>query len=127
MSSSIAFHLSFTEPQAHYVDVRMTIHGFEDHDYLDVKMPVWAPGSYLIREYAKNIERFQAHNHKGEPVRFEKTNKNTWRIFADGQDVTIHYSVYAFERSVRTSFIDAQHAFLSPVGTFFYVDNHLEH
>ncbi len=127
MSSSIAFHLSFTEPQAHYVDVQMTIHGFEDHDYLDVKMPVWAPGSYLIREYAKNIERFQAYNHKGEPIRFEKTNKNTWRIFADRQDVTINYSVYAFERSVRTSFIDAQHAFLSPVGTFFYVDNHLEH
>ncbi len=127
MNSSIAFHLSFSEPQAHYVDVQMILHGFQDREYLDVKMPVWAPGSYLVREYAKNVERLQVQTDKGVPVRLEKTNKNTWRIFTKGQDVYIRYSVYAFERSVRTSFIDAQHAFLSPVGIFLYVSEQLDH
>jgi len=105
----------------------MTVRGFQDQDYLDVKMPVWAPGSYLIREYPKNVERFQAQNDKGESIPFEKINKNTWRIFTRAQDVSIQYSVYAFERSVRTSFIDAQHAFLSPVGIFLYIKDQLEH
>ena len=126
MSSRILFHLSFPEPQTHYVEVDMYIQGFHGQGYLDVKMPVWAPGSYLVREYAKNIERIRVQNDEGTPIRFEKTNKNTWRVFTNVQNVHIRYSVYAFEKSVRTSFVDAQHAFLSPVGIFLYVDGHLD-
>ena len=117
--SKIAFEVSFTEPQAHYVDVEMIISG-NKKEQLDVKMPVWAPGSYLIREFAKNVEDFSAAGSKG-LLKVEKTDKNTWRISTGKSDqVKIKYRVYAFEISVRTSFVDASHAFLSPTGIFMY-------
>ena len=57
--TKIAFDVSFTEPQAHYVDVKMEVSAL-NNEYLEVKMPVWTPGSYLIREFARNVEGFTA-------------------------------------------------------------------
>ena len=123
--SKIAFEVSFTEPQAHYVDVEMNISG-NKKEQLDIKMPVWAPGSYLIREFAKNVEDFSAVGSKG-ALKVEKTNKNTWRISTGkSEQVKIKYRVYAFEISVRTSFVDASHAFLSPTGIFMYPDGQIK-
>ena len=127
MTTRIDFYITFSEPQAHYFDVTMHIHGFQDKEYLDIKMPVWTPGSYLIREYAKNVERFRAIDEHNEAIAFEKQNKNTWRLYQPSKNIKIQYSVYAFERSVRTSFVDDEHAFLSPAGTFMYIDTALSH
>ncbi len=121
----IGFEVSFTEPQAHYAEVEMNISGI-NKDYVDVKMPVWAPGSYLVREFAKNVEGFKA-SAAGKPVKFEKVRKNIWRIYgAKANQLKVNYRVYANEVSVRTSFIDASHAFLSSTGIFMYPDGHLK-
>jgi len=126
MAKSIHFELSFSEPQAHYVDVEMVVEGFENEEYIDIKMPVWAPGSYLVREYSKNVERFQVKHSEGVTSQVQKIAKNTWRVFRPSDKISVNYSVYGFEVSVRTSFIDDSRAFLSPVGTFMYVDDHLD-
>ncbi len=119
--NKIAFGVSFSEPQAHYVDVEMEISGIKK-DQIEVKMPVWAPGSYLIREFAKNVEGFTASGLNGNVLVTEKINKNTWRINTQkNEKIKISYRVYAFEASVRTSFVDASHAFLSPTGIFMYL------
>lgn len=120
--SEISFKVSFSEPQAHYADVEMKVSG-NRKEFLDVKMPVWAPGSYLVREFSKNVEGFSAKGGDNASLPAEKINKNTWRIATGKKDqVVISYKVYAFEVSVRTSFIDESHAFLSPTGIFMYVD-----
>lgn len=117
----ISYKVSFSEPQAHYADVEMRISGI-NKQYTDLKMPVWAPGSYLVREFGKNVESFSASS-ANKPVKTEKTDKNTWRIHTLNSDViTVNYRVYSFEISVRTSFIDDSHAFLSPTGIFMYID-----
>ncbi len=116
----IAFKVSFLEPKAHYADVEMEISGLKQ-DQVDLKMPVWTPGSYLIREFAKNVEGFQVHASSGSPLSFNKVNKNTWRInTAKNSTIKVNYRVYSFEISVRTSFVDESHAFLSPAGLFLY-------
>ena len=125
-NSNIHFQLSFIEPQAHYVEVKMIIDGI-DQDYLDLKMPVWTPGSYLIREFAKNIEQVKAEDAQGNEIAIHKTKKNNWRLNSKGAQVKISYRVYSFEKSVRTNFVDDQHAFISPAGTFLYVDGYLDH
>lgn len=125
MNPSIHFTLSFTQPQAHYVEVQMYIKGFTTLSNLDIKMPVWAPGSYLIREYPKNVEGFTACTTDGENLHTQKTSKNTWQVSHEGKDVIVKYAVYAFENSVRTSHIDHAHAFLSPVGIFMYIHQYL--
>ena len=53
----IGFEVSFKEPQAHYAEVEMNVAGIAAKDYVDLKMPVWTPGSYLVREFAKNLQK----------------------------------------------------------------------
>ena len=117
----VSFEISFIEPQAHYVEVEMNITGLIK-DYVDVKMPVWAPGSYLVREFSKSVEGFSA-TAGTKTVRFEKVRKNAWRIYsAKAANIKLKYRVYAFETSVRTAFVDESHAFLSSTGIFMYPD-----
>jgi len=117
----IGFEVSFKEPQAHYAEVQMDISGLSK-DYVDVKMPVWTPGSYLIREFEKSVEDFSA-SASGKNLKVEKVRKNIWRIFsAKAANIKINYRVYGFEISVRTPFIDESHAFLSPTGIFMHPD-----
>lgn len=123
---TIYFNLSFPAPQTHYVEVTMKINNISNEEYIDIQMPVWAPGSYLVREYSKNVESLYAVSAENESLRTAKVNKNTWRIYTDGASVSVHYAVYAFEASVRTSFIDYDHAFLSPVGIFMYLKDNID-
>jgi len=121
----IYFEISFTEPQAHYIDVSMTVTGISQGQ-LELIMPVWTPGSYLIREFSKNVEAFKVISN-GKPLHFEKLRKNSWLINTKNiTAITVAYRVYAFEVSVRTSFVDSSHAFLSPAGIFLYPEGMLD-
>jgi predicted metalloprotease with PDZ domain len=120
--TDLSYLVSFPAPQTHYVEVEMNVKGIKGNT-LDVKMPVWAPGSYLVREFAKNVEGFSAKTTSNQLLNSSKVNKNTWRITGiNNQELKISYRVYAFELSVRTSFVDASHAFLSPSGIFMFPD-----
>lgn len=124
---SIHFEVSFKEPQAHYAEIKMEISDLRK-EYIDVKMPVWTPGSYLVREYSRHVEGVEACDADGADLTVQKTDKNTWRIKAGKANmVTFSYRIYGFEVSVRTNFIDDSHAFLSPAATFMYVDGMLDH
>ncbi|WP_460692563.1 M61 family metallopeptidase [Mucilaginibacter puniceus] len=118
-TTNISYTLTFPEAQAHYVDVEMQLSGLKQNS-LELKMPVWTPGSYLVREFARNIETISA-SANGKPVTIQKTRKNIWHINTTGiSTITVKYRVYAFEVSVRTSFIDVDHAFLSSADIFIY-------
>ncbi|MFZ9682656.1 MAG: M61 family metallopeptidase, partial [Cephaloticoccus sp.] len=86
---------------------------------LEVFMPVWTPGSYLIREYARNIDRITAAAADGTDLAVAKTEKNRWVITTGGHDrVRLTYRVYGWEPSVRTNFIEGDFAILNGAPTF---------
>ena len=115
----ISYTVTFPEAQAHYAEIEMNISGLKQ-DMLDLKMPVWTPGSYLVREFSKNVESFSAEAN-GKSLEAKKIRKNIWQIHtANVSTVKVKYKIYAFELSVRTSLIDASHAFLSTSGVFMY-------
>jgi predicted metalloprotease with PDZ domain len=117
---TLRYTLAMPAPQSHYFEVKMELGGFAA-DYTDVKMPVWAPGSYLVREFSKNVEGFQARTSGGQALAVEKISKNTWRVKHPKQaSFQVSYRVYAFELSVRTSFIDADHGYLNGTSVFMY-------
>lgn len=118
-NSPIIYTLTFSEAQAHYVDVKMEI--MHKKKFIDVKMPVWAPGSYLIREFPKNVEGFYAKS-SNKDLKNYKVDKNTWRVETDNAEkIEVNYRVYANELSVRTSFVDASHAYLNGTSVFMYI------
>ncbi|MDR0800954.1 PDZ domain-containing protein [Fluviicola sp.] len=123
-AQKIHYNLRMTKPQNHYFEVEMQISEFKPGD-LTVKMPVWAPGSYLVREFSKNVNLVRAYDEKGAELKVDKTSKNAWKISATkAKKVSIQYEVYAFELSVRTSFLDLTHGFVSNSGVFCYLDGY---
>lgn len=123
-SQSVSYDLSMPRPQDHYFHVKMDMKDFKE-DTLTVKMPVWAPGSYLVREFSKNVNLVKAFDQDGKELEVFKKSKNAWGILnPKNGKVQVRYEVYSFELSVRTSFLDATHGFVSGTGIFMYVDNH---
>jgi predicted metalloprotease with PDZ domain len=117
----IEYIVSMNEPHTHYFEVQINVSGYKK-PYIDFSLPVWTPGSYLVREYARNVEGFTAQNAKGQALRSEKIDKNTWRVYSNSAEgVQVQYRVYAFEVSVRTSFLDASHGYIQPAATFMFV------
>ncbi|GAA4007336.1 PDZ domain-containing protein [Hymenobacter fastidiosus] len=118
-AATLRYTLAMPAPQTHYFEVEMALAGFSKQ-FTDVKMPVWAPGSYLVREFAKGVEGLTA-KAGSETLRTEKVAKNTWRIYhPKARDFTVSYRVYAFELSVRTSFLDAAHGYVNGTSVFMY-------
>ena len=111
----IAFHVSMSKPHTHMLEVEirirraapMTAPGEEL-----LVMPVWTPGSYMVREFARHVQDFAAQDSTGRALQWEKTNKNTWRIVTGGaREWSASYRVYANELSVRTNQLNSDHAF----------------
>lgn len=124
-SPVIRHEISMTAPHTHYFQVKTTVDLNQSHwnkSYIDFKMAAWTPGSYLIREFARNVESLSTVKN-GSLIPVEKINKNTWRVhLSKGQkQVIISYDVYAFEISVRTSFLDDTHGYINPASVLLYV------
>jgi len=124
VAQSIAYQLRMPKPQNHYFEVEMTLSDFKEKE-LNLKLPVWAPGSYLVREFSKNLNLVKAFDEKGKEIQVMKKTKNTWIVKSNGEKkIKVKYEVYAFELSVRTSFLDLSHGFVSGSGVFMYVDGY---
>lgn len=79
-----------------------------------VSLPVWIPGSYLVREFAQHLQRLQAWV-DGQPARVRALDKNTWEVqAAQAQVLELRYEVYAFDPSVRAAYLDTQRGFFNP-------------
>lgn len=125
IGQKINYKLKMPNPQSHYFEVEMILEGFKEKQ-LELKMPVWAPGSYLVREFSKNVNQVIAFDENKTAIKTIKTAKNTWQLqnASKGKKIIVKYEVYAFELSVRTSFLDLTHGFVSGSGVFMYVNSH---
>mgnify|MGYP000573613290 CR=1 FL=1 len=86
-----------------------------------VSLPVWIPGSYLVREFAKNLQCLQARQ-LGRPCTLRQLDKCTWQIdCAEGVPLTLSYQVYALDNSVRSAWLDASRGFFNGTSLFLRV------
>jgi len=112
----IKYNLKMPNPSNHYFHVEMEILNLNSDSIL-LKIPVWAPGSYLIREFSKNVIDFESKSDN------KKINKNTWKVETKNQNnITINYKVYAYEQSVRTSFLNDSRGYLNGSSVFMFID-----
>jgi len=112
--------LRVAEPKARRVEIRLTVDA-RGAELLDFRMPVWTPGSYLVREHERHVDGFRALS-KGRELSFAKVDKNTWRVRAAGSDqVEIAYRLACVELTVRTNHVDETHAFINPSAAMMFV------
>jgi predicted metalloprotease with PDZ domain len=111
------YHLSCPEPATHLFHLALEVD--QPGEELELYLPVWTPGSYLVREFARHLEAVSAADGPGRPLPVERLDKHRFRIWTGGAAaVTIRWRVYANELTVRTSHLDASHGFVSPAGVF---------
>jgi predicted metalloprotease with PDZ domain len=114
----IRYTLSFPAPHTHYVEVTATVPTGRRAD-VDLMMAVWTPGSYLVREYARNVETLSAIGANGRVLDVDKSKKNHWRVATGGAPtITLKYRVYCREMSVRTNWVESDFAQLNGAPTF---------
>ena len=122
MAAPVRYTIFPRNPAAHLFEVTVTV---SDPDPAGQRftLPVWIPGSYMIREFAKNIVTLHAAS-DGRPLACEKTDKATWQCAATVAAITLTYEVYAWDLSVRAAHLDETHAFFNGTSVFLLPSGH---
>jgi predicted metalloprotease with PDZ domain len=121
-SPIIAYEVAMPQPASHLFEVTLRVKNWQS-PVLDLKMPVWTPGSYLVREYARHIQDFVAESSTQKKLLMSrKVGKNHWQIETQNlSEITVFYRVFANELTVRTNHLDATHGYFNGAALFFFI------
>jgi predicted metalloprotease with PDZ domain len=112
LPAPVHFCVEAFDPHAHLWRVTLRIAKPARSQILS--LPVWIPGSYMVREFSKHLQHFQA-TQNGKACAIEQLSKCSWQLTCiTGKPLEIGYEIYAFDNSVRASWLDAQRGFFNP-------------
>jgi predicted metalloprotease with PDZ domain len=134
-NAPVAYTVSMPRPYTHLLEVEMRVRAAPGRDgYTDLVLPVWTPGAYTVRDFARNVQEFAATDAAGRPLPWSKVDKNTWRVRtgtgtggAGGWRAT--YRVYANERTHEVAgqaALTDRFAFWNNAAVLMYVAGHLK-
>jgi predicted metalloprotease with PDZ domain len=122
MTAPVRYRVTPSDPAAHLFTVTMTIAAPDPLGQV-VSLPAWIPGSYLIRDFAKHLGPVRAER-GGQPVALERVDKQTWRAPAGDGPLTLTYTVYAWDLSVRKAHLDRTHGYFNGTSVFLRAHGH---
>lgn len=117
----IQYHVSVSSIAGHTFDVSLRIEN-PDKNGQTLTLPAWIPGSYMIRDFAKNIISISAQDDTGQDININKLDKQTWQVQKVSTAITVQYQVYAFDLSVRGAYINDEMAFFNGTNMFLAVE-----
>ncbi|GAB4539718.1 MAG: PDZ domain-containing protein [Pleurocapsa sp.] len=122
IATSIFYQVAMSQPASHLFEITLQVDNWQKST-LDLKMPVWTPGSYLVREYARHVQDFQVKNSDNKKsLSYEKISKNYWQISTEKcANITVTYRIFANELTVRTNHLDATHGYFNGAALFFFI------
>ena len=119
--ATLFYQVAMSQPASHLFEVSLQVKNWQSTS-LDLKMPVWTPGSYLVREYARHVQDFVAQDSNKQNLTCQKISKNHWQVATkDCSEITVSYRIFANELTVRTNHLDATHGYFNGAALFFYV------
>ena len=108
---SIRYRVEIADLHAHLFRVTLTV--ARPSAAQRVSLPVWIPGSYLVREFSRNLQRLEAHQ-DGRALKVLQLDKCTWALACSADaPLVLGYEVYAFDNSVRSAWLDAARGFFN--------------
>ncbi len=108
------------DPSGHRLKVSLTIQTPNPNGQ-ELSLPAWIPGSYLIRDFSRQVETIAAHA-AGRPVAVQKTGNHAWLCEPCSGPLVVEYCIYAWDLSVRGAHVDDSHAFLNGTSVFLAVE-----
>ncbi|TCT08911.1 M61 family metallopeptidase [Paralcaligenes ureilyticus] len=115
----ILYCLNPVDPAGHRFQVQLNI-AQPDPKGQELALPAWIPGSYLIRDFSRQLDTVQARC-KGKTIAMRKTGNHTWRCAPCNGPLVVEYTVYAWDLSVRGAHFDESHAFFNGASVFLSV------
>ncbi|EJN10413.1 M61 family metallopeptidase [Herbaspirillum sp. YR522] len=119
MAHPIRYTITSRDPASHVYEVTVTVEQ-PAADGQVFSLPAWIPGSYMIREFAKNIVQIKGES-GGRKVTLKKRDKHTWQAAPCSGPLTLSYQVYAWDLSVRSAHLDQTHGFFNGTSVFLSV------
>ena len=121
---ALRYTVDLEDTRNHYLTIKVEVP--VDSDTTELMMAVWTPGSYLVREYARNIDSMTVTS-EGRELEFEKIRKNRWLVETKGiKSFEVSYRLYCNEMSVRTNWVGNQYAMINGAPTFITVPDRLD-
>jgi predicted metalloprotease with PDZ domain len=120
MTSTLRYRIEPVDPAAHLFEVRLTVAEPAPEGQV-FSMPAWIPGSYMIRDYARNVVAVRAES-DGLDVGLKKLDKSRWRAGTVARPLTLIARVFAYDLSVRGAHLDTTHAYFNGPCVFFAVE-----
>jgi len=120
MKNAIQYAIVPKDLAAHLFEVTLTVNAPDPEGQI-FALPAWIPGSYMIREFARNIIQIDA-KASGKKIALKKLDKHTWQAAPCATPLTLRYDVYAWDLSVRAAHLDQSHGFFNGSSMFLRVD-----
>lgn len=117
----IQYYIGVANSHSHLFSVKIIFPSDINCTYT-LSLPAWLPGSYMIRDFAKNIIQPKAFAQQNAPLDLIKIDKQTWQVTAQAETTTLEYQVFAFDLSVRTAYLDNQRGFFNGSSTFLAIE-----
>ena len=115
------YRVSMPEPHSHLFHVEVVLEQVTGS--AELVFPVWTPGSYMVREFARHIEGVRAEDAAGRPLQLVRLDKNRFQVPAFWQEpAVVRFRVYANELTVRTCHLDGTHGYFNPAALLPYVE-----
>ena len=106
----VHYRIEAADPHARLFTVTLTV--AHPQEQQELSLPVWIPGSYLVREFSKNLQRLSAQ--QGRRVPLLQLDKHRWRATCrTDRPLVLTYEVCAYDSSVRTAWLDASRGFFN--------------
>lgn len=122
----ISYTVDTSRRKENLCEVTLDIDDFPD-ELMNVVMPAWVPGSYVIRDYSRKVRNLTATTGDGTALSVKKRDKGTWTLMhTKGEYVRVRYEIYTGDLIPQTSHIDDSHVYLLGTDIFMYIEGYKE-
>ncbi len=117
--------ISYQQPHHHYVDIEFIANVVQSDEVL-IQLPSWRPGRYELGNFAKNVQRWEALDERGNALKYEKISKDCWKVQTkDVNQLYIRYNYFANELNAGSTYLDATQLYMNPVNCCVYIPSRI--
>jgi predicted metalloprotease with PDZ domain len=116
-TSPVAYQVTLDKnPSTHFLHISLQVDS-GGAPSIDVAMPAWSPGAYGVRNEWRNVQEFSAADDTGAALKFEKVDKQTWRVYtASSRRITARYKLYYRSYNDESCYLTGPSVFMYVVG-----------
>ena len=113
--------ISGENPHRHFLQIEFVVSNISGES-LELQLPAWRPGRYVLQNFSKNIRAFAVYDEKGKSLSFEKITKDKWKVeIKNAKQVHVKYEYYANVLDAGSTYLDDKQLYVNPVNCLLYV------